>query len=91
MDKNRNGIPDFVEGMIGAAVQTQATTTTFGSDHPDHSFFDTSKDKPKIVRPAIEPESSGGWMLALAGIAWLSRPLAFGISFCAKNECLIRR
>ena len=69
MDKNRNGIPDFVEGMIGAAVQTQATTTTFGSDHPDHSFFDTSKDKPKIVRPAIEPESSGGWMLALAGIA----------------------
>jgi hypothetical protein len=69
MDKNRNGIPDFVEGMIGAAVQTQAPTTVFGSDHPDHSFFDTSKDKPKIVKPAIEPESSGGWMLALAGVA----------------------
>ena len=69
MDKNRNGIPDFVEGMIGAAVQTQPTTTTSDSDHPDHSFFDTSKDRPKIVRPAIEPESSGGWMLALAGIA----------------------
>jgi hypothetical protein len=69
MDKNRNGIPDFVEGMIGHAFQTQATTTAVGSDHPDHSFFDTSKDKPKIVKPAIEPESSGGWMLALAGIA----------------------
>jgi hypothetical protein len=69
MDKNRNGIPDFVEGMIGHAFKAQATTTAAGSDHPDHSFFDTSQDKPKIVRPAIEPESSGGWMLALAGIA----------------------
>jgi hypothetical protein len=71
MDKNRNGIPDFVEGMMGAAIQTPASTTAFGSAHPDHSFFDTSKDKPKIVQPAIEPESSGGWMIALAGMALL--------------------
>ena len=69
MDKNRNGIPDFVEGMLGATVQTSAATTPLESEHPAHSFFDTSKDKPKIVQPAIQPESSGGWMLALAGIA----------------------
>ena len=70
MDKNRNGIPDFVEGMLGGAVQVQTATTAYGHEHPDHSFFDISKDKPKIVRPAIEPESSGGWMLVLTGIAF---------------------
>lgn len=69
MDKNRNGIPDFVEGMFN--VSTPAMDTA-AQDAP--SSIGTSTQRPASRNPAIststiEPESSGGWMLALAGIA----------------------
>lgn len=67
MDKNRNGIPDFVEGMLNLPAQTKDTTSNnvsfnIGTSRP-------AAPKPTPATSTIEPESSGGWMLALAGIA----------------------
>ena len=63
MDANKNGIPDFVEGMLGASNQTNNVATSFGTVNPP-----PASRKPIAVGSTIEPESSGGWMLALAGI-----------------------
>jgi len=68
LDSNRNGVPDFLEGMMNVPQQTSTVQTNFGSEHPQHSFFDKSKDKPKIVTSTIEPESTSGWSIALIGI-----------------------
>jgi hypothetical protein len=64
MDANKNGIPDFVEGMLGTSNQTNPVATSFGTTA--HSR--PASRKPKPVGSTIEPESSGGWMLALTGI-----------------------
>jgi len=72
MDRNQNGMPDFLEGMLNVSTQTPPMTTTYEPAHPDHSFFDTSKDKPMIVKSAIEPEPSGGWAIAILSIVLLA-------------------
>jgi len=61
LDANKNGIPDFVEGMFGTPKQTNTVATSFGTTSPPLS-------KPIPVTSTIEPESSGGWLLAFAGI-----------------------
>jgi hypothetical protein len=61
MDANKNGIPDFVEGMLGTQNQANKVATSFGTSNPPRS-------QSIPVGSTIEPESSGGWMLALAGI-----------------------
>jgi hypothetical protein len=64
MDANKNGIPDFVEGMLGTSNQTNPVATSFGTAAPPRPV----SRKPIPVGSTIEPESSGGWMLALTGI-----------------------
>lgn len=61
LDANKNGIPDFMEGMLGTSNQTNPVATNFGTASPRPS-------KPIPVNSTIEPESSGGWLLALTGI-----------------------
>ena len=61
MDANKNGIPDFVEGMLNPSNQTANIATSFGTTSPLPS-------NPMPVSSTIEPASSGSWMLALAGI-----------------------
>ncbi len=73
MDKNRNGIPDFIEGMIKPQASSQASINApagFDIASPDHASSPFhAKDKPRLINHStIEPESSGGWMFALAGI-----------------------
>lgn len=63
MDANKNGIPDFVEGLLGASNQTNQVAASFGTTNPR-----PAARQPISVSSTIEPESSGGWMLALAGI-----------------------
>jgi len=63
LDANKNGIPDFVEGMFGVSNQTNNAATSFVTANPRPA---SRKQTP--VTSTIEPESSGGWMLALAGI-----------------------
>jgi hypothetical protein len=75
LDANRNGIPDFVEGMINTTNQTANISTSFGTetspDSPPLSYPPSamiSQDKPLPVSPTIEPDTSNSWMLALAGL-----------------------
>jgi hypothetical protein len=52
MDANRNGIPDFIEVPVSSVTQNPQPAAR----------------KPNPVIANIEPESSGGWLLWLAGI-----------------------
>ena len=64
MDANRNSVPDFLEGMMKISNQpTNQAAVNFGTATPP-----PASPKPMPVGSTIEPESSGGWMLALSGI-----------------------
>jgi hypothetical protein len=63
LDANKNGIPDFVEGMLNASDQHQPVPalTGFPVDNPPRS-------EPISVSPTIAPDTSNGLTLALAGL-----------------------
>ena len=64
MDANRNGVPDFMEGMMNLPNQpTNNVAVTFGT-----ASLTPASRQPMPVSSAIELESSGGWMLSLAGV-----------------------
>jgi hypothetical protein len=69
MDANRNGIPDFVEGMFNMPAQTINTTSNSAPTSIGASTPRPASSMPIPVASTVEPESSGGWVLALAGIA----------------------
>jgi len=70
MDKNRNGIPDFVEGMFNVPAQTiDGTSNNAPMSIGTSTSRPVTSSQPIPVGSTIEPESSGSWMLALAGIA----------------------
>jgi hypothetical protein len=69
MDKNRNGIPDFVEGMFNVSAPAMDTPAKDAPGSIGTSTQRPASRNPAISTSTIEPESSGGWMLALAGIA----------------------
>jgi len=73
MDANKNGIPDFVEGMLGTPNQSNHVVTSFGASTPR-----PASPQPTPVSSTIEPESSGGWMLVLAGILLVGLCLVAG-------------
>jgi len=57
--------------MFMTPNQANNVATSFGTANPQPAArnpFDNAQDKPIPVSSTIEPESSGGWMLALAGI-----------------------
>lgn len=61
LDANRNGIPDFMEGMISAPGQTLNVSAGVESRTPRRSALLTSS-------PTITPDTSNGWMLVLASL-----------------------
>jgi hypothetical protein len=61
LDANRNGIPDFAEGMIGAANQNRMSASSTAAEAPRRST-------PPPVSPTITPDTSNGLMLMLAGL-----------------------
>lgn len=67
LDANRNGIPDFVEGMIGSMMQPQQSasvvSTSFESDTTRHA-----SRPPMPVIPTIEPDRPNGLLLALLAV-----------------------
>jgi len=72
LDANRNGIPDFVEGMLNATNQTTNVSTSFGTGSTRPSApLEYAQSQPLPVSPTITPDTSNGWMLALLGIALL--------------------
>lgn len=73
LDANRNGIPDFVEGMLkmtGQAVPT--ATSNYDIATPGHIQSKAhAQHKPQYNTSAIEPESNNNWVGLLIGIAFL--------------------
>jgi hypothetical protein len=61
LDANRNGIPDFAEGMINSANQNVMSVASTTAEAPRRST-------PLPVSPTITPDTSNGLMLVLAGL-----------------------
>lgn len=77
LDKNRNGIPDFVEGMMGMMpLQTPDQTSSSPISSPR-----SATRAPQPASPTISPDTSNGWMLVLAGglLLLLCAAGAFGV------------
>lgn len=70
LDANRNGVPDFMEGMVNTPKQPTNVATSFGVERPRRSTSLSSS-------PTIEPESTSGWALAILAIAFFA-VCAFG-------------
>src|SRR6266487_2825571 len=78
LDANKNGIPDFLEGMLNAPKQTIKVSTKFKLQTPHLSSASTVltpdtnpnyvQDNPAPIPSTITPDTSNGWMLALAGL-----------------------
>jgi hypothetical protein len=73
LDKNKNGMPDFLEGMMNMPDQPANATPAsgYGSGAPNQPFFGTAQNKPMTASTTITPDTSNGWMLALAGLLLL--------------------
>ena len=70
LNANRNGVPDFLEGMVNDTNQT--------SNMEQSHIMSTSRVPTSISSsPTIEPESTSGWTLALLAIAFFG-VCAFG-------------
>ena len=61
LDANRNGIPDFAEGMINAANQNVISVSSPTGEAPRRAA-------PLPFSPTITPDTSNGLMLVLAGL-----------------------
>jgi hypothetical protein len=61
LDANRNGMPDFLEGIIQVQTNPVSASTSFGTE-PSHPV---SRTPMPIESPTITPDTSNGWMLGL--------------------------
>lgn len=62
LDKNLNGIPDFVEGLLGMAPQTSVQPGVPAAPSPRPALR-----IPQTASPTISPDTSNGWTLVLLG------------------------
>ena len=68
IDRNRNGMPDFLEGMANVSQQPAPVPSAF--EYPPDTTRHASHPA-RSVTPTITPDTSNGWMLAFAGLALL--------------------
>lgn len=68
LDKDRNGIPDFMEGLMNATNQATPPASDYGTAAPRRSTLPSSQRNQATAAPVIAPDTSSGWMIALAGI-----------------------
>lgn len=61
LDANRNGIPDFLEGLTGRYVEVPRTAAGSAPDR-------VRQNPLSRVRPVATPETTTGWPLVLAGL-----------------------
>ena len=64
LDSNRNGIPDFLEGMSVSAVQAEDHASRHTGDHTTHH----APRQPMPVTPTIEADRPNGLLLALLAV-----------------------
>jgi hypothetical protein len=67
MDKNRNGVPDFLEGMMNVSPQHSQPVMN-STSYPTTDTTRHASRAPLPVSPTFAPDTSNGWMLALAGL-----------------------
>ena len=60
LDTNRNGIPDFVEGMMNTTTQSVMSASSPVVERQQYS--------PPHSSSTITPDTSNGWMLMFAGL-----------------------
>lgn len=65
LDKNKNGMPDILEGLTGVHNPSQIPQTPQVTSTPRPS-------NPIPASPTISPDTSNGWLLVLAGIGILA-------------------
>jgi len=75
LDKNKNGMPDILEGMfegVNIPPQTPQNPPSTTSQRPSNQI---------PASPTISPDTSNGWLLVLAGIGLLALCVAgaFGV------------
>lgn len=63
MDRNQNGMPDFLEGRMNVSAQSAPVQPVFNPTASPRPFLPVS--------PTIAPDTSNGWMLALAVVGLL--------------------
>jgi len=68
LDKNRNSIPDVLEGMMG---MTGGIQTPIQQSPQAMTNMPSASYAPQPASPTIAPDTSNGWMLALAGVVIL--------------------
>jgi hypothetical protein len=69
LDANRNGIPDFAEGMLNAGKQEGISASGLAIETPRGArSIDDPHGRPLAVSPTITPDTSNGWMLVLSGL-----------------------
>ena len=61
LDANRNGIPDFVEGVFSSTNRPTNVISSSAAPATPHST-------PVPLTPTSTPDTSNGWMLMLAGL-----------------------
>ena len=72
LDKNQNGIPDILEGMMNFPNQTPNTQNVPMTTSPLLSQpFGLTQNKPIPVTPSITSETSNGWVPVLVGVLLL--------------------
>ena len=59
LDANRNGMPDFLEGMIRAQPDSTPVAASFATQSPPAS----PRTPMPMDAPTITPDTSNGWML----------------------------
>ncbi|HSJ88061.1 MAG TPA: hypothetical protein VK909_12685 [Anaerolineales bacterium] len=61
LDANRNGMPDFLEGMIRAQPDSTPVAASFATQSPPA----IPRTPMPMDAPTITPDTSNGWMLGL--------------------------
>ena len=77
MDNNRNGLPDFLEGMMNVpdqATQPSISTTGYAATAPVYT-----SPAPMPASQNVAPDTSNGLMLAISALALLFLCAAAGI------------
>lgn len=80
LDANHNGVPDFMEGRMNLQPNSQTSSSSMMDDaigrQADQNIFATPTPPPASFNPTpasstIEPESTGNWIAAIAGIVFI--------------------
>lgn len=67
MDKNRSGTPDWLDSMMNVSQQQSQPAMT-ATSYPTADTTRHASRAPLPASPTIAPDTSNGWMLALAGL-----------------------